>query len=144
MSEPSAAEPRAPASRRGQILLVLAAAVLIPVAASILYTYSPLEYGFYPRCMFRMVTGLNCPGCGATRSVYSLMHGEPAAAFSYNPLFVTALPFMIVVVAQLAWSLCTGRPVRIIKAPVWVAKVVFGLVLVYWIVRNLDIYPFFR
>ena len=120
------------------------AAILIPVAASVLYTYSPLEYGFYPRCMFHAATGRNCPGCGATRSLYSLLHGDLPQAFSYNPLFVIALPFLIIAGARTAYTLVTGKKAPAVRLPLWVPKVILVIVIAFAIVRNLDVYPLFR
>jgi hypothetical protein len=36
-------------------------------------------------CTMRRLTGMNCPGCGMTRSFIALAHGDVAAAWSYNP-----------------------------------------------------------
>src|SRR5262245_59462168 len=30
---------------------------------------------FYPACTFKQLTGLDCPGCGLTRAMHSLMTG---------------------------------------------------------------------
>jgi hypothetical protein len=45
-------------------------------------------------CPFRNLTGLPCPGCGLTRGVYHLAHGEVAKALSFHllsPLFYIVL-----------------------------------------------------
>jgi hypothetical protein len=41
-------------------------------------------------CLFRLISGLPCPGCGITHSIISLMHFDFAAAWHNNPagLFV--------------------------------------------------------
>ena len=38
-------------------------------------------------CIFRKVTGLNCPGCGNTRAVVNLARGNILRGLSYNYLF---------------------------------------------------------
>ncbi len=38
------------------------------------------------RCPFKYLTGVPCPGCGTTRSVISLVHGDLHRALFYNPL----------------------------------------------------------
>lgn len=48
-------------------------------------------------CLFRRVTDLPCPTCGATRVVLAAGRGEPGRAFAQNPLLV------IVGVIGLAW-----------------------------------------
>lgn len=37
-------------------------------------------------CLFHQLTGLYCPGCGGTRSVISLIHGQIVASIRYNPI----------------------------------------------------------
>jgi hypothetical protein len=46
-----------------------------------------------PLCMFKRLFSLPCPGCGLTRSVSSVLHGDFLKSWSYHPLgifFVTA------------------------------------------------------
>ena len=76
---------------RGKIFVWLGffAAVAIGV---ILYLLNPSEHGFYPRCFFKMSTGLDCPGCGGLRATHQLLHGNLIAAFKLNPLLICLLP----------------------------------------------------
>ena len=62
---------------------------------------NPTSGGFVP-CPFHAITGLWCPGCGMTRALHHLLHGDVAGAVSSN-LF---LPVVVVVVgwAWLAWA----------------------------------------
>jgi hypothetical protein len=61
----------------------------------VVYHFPPTDYSFYPRCPFYAVTGWQCPGCGATRALYSLLHGNLTAAWAYNSLFVAVLPLLV-------------------------------------------------
>jgi len=40
-----------------------------------------------PQCMLYGLTGIPCPGCGATRGMTCLLHGDFAGALAWNPLF---------------------------------------------------------
>jgi hypothetical protein len=53
-------------------------------------------------CPVRRVTGRRCPGCGATRSLVRLVHGDPRGAAAAHPLG-PALGVLL-----LAWAV-TGR-----------------------------------
>ena len=50
-------------------------------------------------CIFRMLTGLSCPGCGATRMVMALLRFDFKEAFFYNKVLFVSLPFLIGVFA---------------------------------------------
>ena len=93
--------------------------------------------------IFYFLTGLYCPGCGAGRASYSLLHGQILDAFSYNPLMTILLPFigLYVVVRGMDWVISgenhvDGRiSVRLLVA-------VLILIFVYGVLRNIPTFPF--
>jgi len=72
-------------------------------AAVVLYFFPPDRYGFYPRCPFHEWTGLQCPGCGATRAIAALLHAHFAEAWRLNALAVTLLPLLVGYAALAFW-----------------------------------------
>jgi hypothetical protein len=46
-------------------------------------------------CSWRRYLGLECPGCGLTRSFISLAHFDPLAAWRYNPAGVVLFAGML-------------------------------------------------
>lgn len=48
-----------------------------------------------PICPSKVFLGIPCPGCGITRACLSALQFDFAAAFSYNPMWVT-LPFALI------------------------------------------------
>lgn len=76
--------------RKVFIGLAAVAAAGILVAA---YMFDPMSGTFpYPRCLFKLLTGWDCPGCGSTRALHALLHGRPADAWSANPALFAAVP----------------------------------------------------
>jgi len=59
-------------------------------------------------CPWRLVTGLDCPFCGATRAASALAHGDLVAALDHNALFVLAI-VPLAAAAWLAWAWRAGR-----------------------------------
>lgn len=101
------------------------------LGAIVLYTFDPSAYPFYPRCLFHALTGLDCPGCGATRAVHALLHGRIGEAFRYNAmLFAGAGVFAFAVP-----SLVRGERPRFLERP-WFGWSVLGVTLVWWVGRN--------
>jgi len=62
---------------------------------AVVYNFSPSQYSFYPRCPFYAATHWLCPGCGATRALYSLLHGDWQAALHYNAMFTLLSPVLL-------------------------------------------------
>jgi hypothetical protein len=86
---PKISAPLAPTKFAGIVL----AATALGVGATVFF-FNPATHGFYPVCTFHKLTGWNCPGCGATRALYALLHGRFATAMHDNALFVLGLAAM--------------------------------------------------
>jgi hypothetical protein len=61
-------------------------AVLALVAA-----YALPLVDLFPACLFKRMTSIPCPTCGATRSLVHLAHGEILKSFRMNPLFALTI-----------------------------------------------------
>ena len=90
----------------------LAAVAVVAVAgiAATVYCFNPSVHHFYPVCVFHQLTGLNCPGCGGTRALYALLHGDIITALHDNALLVTGLALTVARGAWFALNRWRGRP----------------------------------
>ena len=52
--------------------------------------------GLYIPCVFRLVTGLKCPGCGVTHLAVAMLHGDFHEAFMANQLIFILLPAAVI------------------------------------------------
>ena len=126
--------------------LMVAATIWVGLTAISIFLFffnpsSPANQWF-PKCPFRLVTGFQCPGCGATRAFYQLLHLHPVAAFKFNPLIMLTLPFLIYGFLGFTKSAITGKPYRRLFIPpiylwAWLVLMIF-----FWIFRNTPWYPF--
>ncbi len=98
--------------------------------------------GILPVCPTKALLGIDCPGCGGMRMVYSLLHGDLGAAVHYNALSIVAVAMMVW--AYGAWVLgkIRERPARSWQHISWLPKVVLPVVLVWFVIRNLPWAPF--
>lgn len=103
----------------------------------IVYFFPPFSNSFYPKCIFKHLTHLECPGCGSARSLYSLLHGNIIEAMDYNALFVLLLPVILTGVANSYFSIL-DRSWNLLNKPI----LCLILVCIFWIVRNINYYPF--
>ena len=132
-------QPLSPRARRRLLLLV---ALAVPAGLFLLYRVAPTEDSFYPRCLFHTATGLHCPGCGTTRCLHALLHGQLRQAFAYNALVLLALPFLLFWAARWGLAFPRGTPLRARPLPRWAYVVLLGAVLGFWVLRNLNVPPF--
>ena len=116
---------------------------LLAVGLTLVYLVKPDGVAFYPKCFFHVVTGLDCPGCGATRSVNRLLHGQFTEAWQFNPLFVTILlPCFLYWFIHYAWHAWHGLKLPSRLLPNWAAYSLLVMVAVFGILRNTPIYPY--
>ena len=114
--------------------VVLVAAAL--GSGAVLFFFDPAKHGFYPLCLFHLLTGWNCPGCGATRAAYQLLHGHLLRALHDNALFVLALAVVAAQGARLAAQKIRKQPVAWI-VPSGVLWTFLVITLGFTVLRNL-------
>jgi hypothetical protein len=88
----------------------------------------------FPVCPFRLLTGLNCPGCGALRMIHDVLHGDLAAAITDNIVLLLGVPLLA------GWILARRRDRRSpLTLPAGAAVII---TLIAWtVVRNLPGFP---
>lgn len=81
-------------------------------------------------CVFRLMTGIPCPGCGMTRAWLAALRLDFAAAIAYHPLFwAVPIAFVLAFVRDGTASNKLKRGIDIVIAVLCV------LVIAVWIVR---------
>ena len=116
------------------VVVVLAATAM--GAGAMVFLFNPATHQFYPVCLFHALTGLNCPGCGMTRALYALLHGNLRVALKDNALFILTLGALAVWAAQLVVRKIRHQPTTFNMPPkyLWLSLVI---ALVFAAVRNL-------
>ena len=114
----------------------LAVAGLAYVAA-----VDPNQPNLVPACAFKALTGLDCPGCGGTRAVHALLHGDVGNALNHNVLVTAVVAIGLVwVLANLVRRRLGRPPLRFSLTLPW-AIALMAVIAAFWIVRNLPWSP---
>jgi len=110
-------------------------------AAAVVFFFDPDKNVFYPVCAFHKLTGLNCPGCGATRSLHALLHGNFPLALHDNALFVFTLAALASRGMWFAAKRISRKPAGHVLEP----KVLWAFLIValaFGVLRNLPVFSF--
>lgn len=89
------------------LLLLLPAGIAVAPLAWVMP--APDDPNPFTLCLFTNLTGYHCPGCGMTRAVFCVLHGELAEAWACNRLVVVVFPLLAWLWAAWAWKL--GRKI---------------------------------
>lgn len=123
-------------SRRLYAVLIAAAAVCAVLAVVWIYRVDPEDSAYSPKCVFYMLTGLKCPGCGSQRAIHALLHLRVGEAFRYNALLVLSIPFLLLLC--FSWAMRKRLPVLYAglngRVVIWT---VFAVIIAWWIIRNI-------
>lgn len=95
-------------------------------------------------CYFYQITGFYCLGCGGSRAVLALLHGNLIEALRYNAMAILLLPFLGYFLLSL-WveALCNRKVLPRPKLPPWLWICLALAAAVFTIARNLPMAPWF-
>lgn len=114
-------------------------AFLLLAAMVFLFLFNPESTNYLP-CIFKKITGLQCPGCGSARACYHLLHGNFLTAIDYNLLLVCFIPFLLIECIRWFGPALKSQFLRMnIKS-----YYVLIIVILFWVIRNLPFYPFIK
>ncbi|MCH5247466.1 MAG: DUF2752 domain-containing protein [Muribaculaceae bacterium] len=120
---------------RNLLIKALIPVVLVAIIVA-LYFFNPMEAVWMPKCGFKMLTGLDCPSCGALRAGHAFLHGRFTEAVNYNLFLVIGVPYLTAVFVATQVKGNSGSMVRRIflgREAAWVYIVLF---FTWWILRN--------
>ncbi|MBO4663273.1 MAG: DUF2752 domain-containing protein [Bacteroidaceae bacterium] len=121
--------------RRKLIACIL---VLCVVACVALYYLDPVEYVFMPKCPFKLITGLDCPGCGFQRAMHALLHGHVVQAIKFNLFLVFSVPYLLALIV--CYYFLTGERSRKTLSFLEGKTMAFTYIILYFVwfvVRNI-------
>lgn len=119
----------------------------IPIAILALgmlyFNLNPKSFAYFPKCPFYSFTGLYCPGCGSQRAFHEMLHGNLWVGIQHNFLIILALlvifyKFYVFFQSRFQKE-NTVKNILYHNAAPWV---ILGVVVSFWILRNIPMDPF--
>ncbi len=118
--------------RARKSLIVGAAVFLLGCAYLALYRFA----GFGIPCIFHLITGLNCPGCGVTRMMHSLVHLDFVSAFHHNAALLCLSPILFILFASRAYRYIRYGSVKTTRLEQISCWALVAILLLWGVVRN--------
>lgn len=116
--------------------LALAVGILAVALATAYYFFDPVEAKWMPKCIWKVATGTDCPGCGSQRMAHALMHGDISGAWHANAYALCMIPVIIF----LLWlEFAKGHHQRLYAAihrPAVITSLL-ATIFLWWVVRNI-------
>jgi len=122
---------------KDKIIIRTAGIILIFAFLLAARVYNPFESRLIT-CHFKELTGYECPTCGLSRSIYSLISLNIADSISYNPLGIVLILWLFALLTKFAAELISKQEIIIpVTKSSWKLIIIFLLLLVFstWILR---------
>lgn len=127
-------------------IIMLSIAVVVTTLSFLLSTNGPTEVvvpwlnvALPSTCSMQNIVGIDCPGCGLTRSFISLAHGRLDASLAFNPagiLIFGVVLFQIPYRTAQLWRLRRGLPAWNLNLPsLWIWGLIGVVLMGQWIVK---------
>ena len=78
----------------------IAIGLLLLAALALLLLVDTAQSVWMHKCPFKLLTGLQCPGCGGQRAVHALLHGDVVGALRYNWFLIYAAPYLLLLIVE--------------------------------------------
>ena len=95
-------------------------------------------------CLFHLLTGLYCPGCGIKRCLSALLQGSWQAALRSNAAIVALAPFFVWLGWAAARSYLASGSVRLTKRQNVAVYAAIAVLAAFGVARNLPAFWFLR
>ena len=114
---------------------------IICFSLAIIYLIQGHFTNIYIPCVFHEITGLWCSGCGGTRMIISLLHGDFKQAFYYNQLLFISFPIFLFLFIDYIISNIFSKKELYKSIPKFIYYIYIIILVLFMIIRN--IYPYF-
>ncbi len=93
--------------------------------------------GLSPRpCVWYNVFQVYCPGCGGTRAVESLMHGEFVKSFLYHPAVLYTVILVVIYMLSHTLHILTKGKVKVMLFKAWYLYSIIVVIMLQCLIKN--------
>ncbi|MCB0474020.1 MAG: DUF2752 domain-containing protein [Flavobacteriaceae bacterium] len=116
--------------------------IFFGILAFFYFIVNPSEVNFMPRCPLYSTTGIYCPGCGSQRALHDFLHLDLMGVIRHNVLFLLGIFVLLYHLSVESIEIFTKKKVKNVLYYPKTPLIFLGIILIYWVLRNLPYYPF--
>ncbi|MCL1944892.1 MAG: DUF2752 domain-containing protein [Firmicutes bacterium] len=121
-----------------KLVLIAIVVVLMLIVAIYIGFDNPIAFG---TCPIRTVTGIHCPGCGATRAAKALIKLDFATTANYHLLFLIISIYLAIAFCYNVYTVIRYNKFIQVKGSHCIAIVI--AIVLFTIIRNMNFYPLY-
>lgn len=112
------------------------------VAAGVWFANPLTPGGIIPPCPTNTLLHINCPGCGLSRAIDSLIHGDIVGALHFNAVGIALIVLAVAAYINYLVGQWRSRPTRNVFTHRFFPIAVVAVLVGWFIVRNIPLAPF--
>ena len=112
--------------------------VVVMLGAAVLFLFAPERYDFYPQCPIYRYFHVQCPGCGTTRALAALLHGNFDEALHLNALTTLLMPLAAIYASAWYCRFVQRKPFRWPELPRAAVPSALAAAILFAVIRNLE------
>lgn len=117
-----------------KILIAIIVPIMITFALIFKEEIISLSQAF-PKCQYYEKFGIYCVGCGCTRSVICLLHGDILSSFRNNPAPIFFSAILMLLYIELILNI-TGTKIKLVPRGNWFIYISLIVMMGFYIIRN--------
>ena len=104
--------------------------------------WNPSDTNVFPKCPFYVATGIYCPGCGSQRAAHQILNGNIIEGIRHN--YMIALLAIVLLYQGFIYVMneLLGKSITNLLHKSKITMSILFLVLLFWILRNINVFPF--
>lgn len=126
-------------NNKGETVPVLVvSAILMGVFVLLYRIIDPAISYLMPKCIFKMLTGYDCPSCGSQRALHALLNGQVYEAVMFNPFIFVIAPYLVAVLYASFSKSKIAISIRVVTHHYITITIYLIIYILWWVLRNTD------
>lgn len=125
-----------------KIIIITSIVIVLLGVLSLYFFINPSEYNFFPKCPLYTYSGIYCAGCGSQRAIHQIINGNIITGIRHNYLLVLVFAVLSYKTGLFVLNKIYNKAHTDIFHKPMSTKIILVLVLLFWALRNINVFPF--